>query len=476
MANLLTRFFGRTASEGAAFALGVATGPVLYPAVREIESLAWQQYQSRPVDAEVAAAIVAEDVEQEAWGEGEAASNGISRERFAAMVGEALNAPGVPELLTLRRSNLIDDAAFTHGLRKAKLELRWDAAVSALADVLLSPQELASARQQGYIDQARQHSEAALQGVDGERAEIQFQMVGLPPGHAEAQQMLNRGLIDPATFAQMIREGHTKTKYTDVLQRNARRWLTVMEWVDARLRGHATDQQMYAGAAAWGVTKDDTDVLFASAGRALTTHQITTALARGGTFNGPTDHIPEAYLAALQQGSIQPRYYNLDYANRYTLPSFFVIRALIQDGTLTTEQGATIFRQEGWPPDLADAAAAAYGGGTTGKADAHLTKAETQLWNTTHTGYRNGEISAQTATTSLQRAGVPAGSVAAVLAVWDEERTLIRAGLSAANIAKAFQKQVANPATGQPWTEAEALAALQALGWSHEDALTRLEI
>ena len=478
--SFITRFLTRTTSEAAGFGLGGAMRSPLEPPLQELTNETWRAFVASgitvPTEPGDAAEIVAEDVAQEQWGKDQVAQLGYGGDQFDKLVNAVRNAPGLAELMQARRRGLISADEFSHGLRKARLETLWDDALVSLLDVLLSPQELANARQQGYIDQARQHSEASLQGVDAERAEIQYEMVGLPPGHAEAQQMLNRGLIDQATFAQMIREGHTKTKYTAVLQENARRWLTPMEWVDARLRGHATDAEMYAGTAAWGVTKPDTDVLFASAGRALSTHQITTALARGGVFNGPTDHIPPAYLAALEQGSIQPRYYNLDYANRYTLPSFFVIRALIQDGTLTTEQGATIFKQEGWPPDLADAAAAAYGGGTTAKADAHLSKAETQLWNTTHTSYRNGEINAQTATASLEKAGVPAASVPGVLAVWDEERTLIRAGLSASNIAKAYQKQVLNPATGAAWTEQEALAALAQLGWSHEDALTRLEI
>ena len=65
---LLARFFGRTASEGAAFAFGVAAGPVLAPAVEELKNEAWSKYESRRLDAGTSAAIVAEDVELADWG------------------------------------------------------------------------------------------------------------------------------------------------------------------------------------------------------------------------------------------------------------------------------------------------------------------------------------------------------------------------------------------------------------------------
>ena len=53
------------------------------------------------------------------------------------------------ELFQARRRGLISDARFRHGLRKARLETLWDDSMVGLLDVLLSPSELANARQQG---------------------------------------------------------------------------------------------------------------------------------------------------------------------------------------------------------------------------------------------------------------------------------------------------------------------------------------
>jgi hypothetical protein len=216
---LLSKFFGRAASEGAAYAMGVATGPVLVPALEEVKNEAWTIHPSRVLDAEVAAAIVAEDVEQRNWGASEAAQGGVDGTRFDALLGEALNAPGIPQLFEAWRRDLINDAAFEHGLRKAKLEPRWDAPLKALKSRLLTLSDLANARQQGFIDVAGSTRRASKQGLDPGRADILFQLSGLPLGVETMQQALNRGLVTAPTFDQAVREGHTKTKYTDLPRR-----------------------------------------------------------------------------------------------------------------------------------------------------------------------------------------------------------------------------------------------------------------
>jgi hypothetical protein len=105
------------------------------------------------------------------------------------------------------------------------------------------------------------------------------------------------------------------------------------------------------------------------------------------------------------------------------------------------------------------------GGATAG--DSHTAKAQTQLWTTTHRSYVAEEIDDATATASLSAAGVAAAAVPAILALWKQERALIRKQLSPAQIKKAVREGVPNPDTGQPWTQADGLAALAARGYDH---------
>ncbi len=422
---LLAKFFGRTASEGAAFALGVATGPVLYPAVREIEQEANKLYPSAALDPGDAAEIVAEDVELRDWGAEQAERHGLNGERFDALTNAVRNAPGLPDLLALWRRGEISSAAFVHGLRKARLETRWDGPLEALKDVLLTPAELANARQQGYIDAARQYDEAAKQGVDNERAEIQYLSVGLPPGHAEAQELLNRGLIDQATFAEIIREGHTKTKYTDVLLRAARYVLSPTTYIDGNLRGWIDKPAMYAGAGLHGLTQADADLLFKTHGRPLTHHQVFISLRRGGVYDGPTNMIPQPILDSFRQGSMRPEWYNLAFHALETYPGVFALRALAQSGDLTQAETEQILLYEGWNPDLALKVSTKWTT-TTGAAaqDPWIGKAEGHLWTATHKAYVKSGVPQAAADTALAHFIEAPATRARVFVLWDAEKTI----------------------------------------------------
>src|SRR5437764_14842567 len=115
----LGKFFGRTASEGAAFAAGVAVAPALSPVVREIVNEANAKYSTHPIDPTTAAAIVAEDVEQFDFGRTEASFNGMDERRLRAVFGEVLTATGPGELYAMWPRGLISACDFTHDLRQA---------------------------------------------------------------------------------------------------------------------------------------------------------------------------------------------------------------------------------------------------------------------------------------------------------------------------------------------------------------------
>jgi hypothetical protein len=473
---LLAKLFTRTASEGAAFAFGLATAPVLHPAVRELENLAWAQYKSRPLEAADAAGIVAEDVELQGWGENEAAQTGISKDRFDALLGEALNAPGIGQLYELWRRGEIADAEFAHGLRKAKLEPRWDAPLRALHDVLLSPADLANAVVQGHMDQGAAAAEAGLQGYTVDRFGVLVENTGLPPGPETLLAWLRRGLITQAEFETGVREGHTKVKYIPFFEAARQPLLSAATAVRLYLKGWYSKAQRDDLGAQWGYSSQQMEDWFLSEGRPATVHQIHIGYARGAKLPGAANE-HEAILTAVKQSDIRPEYAELLYAQRYSYPSAFVLRALVESGAVTAAEGEQALLFSGWEPTFAAKVAASWAGtGTGATADTHESKAQTQLWNTTHASYKANEISAATATQALQRAGVDAATIPNVLSIWNEEKSLIRARLQASDVRKAYQKQDANPATNAAWTRPEAVAELLSLGWSNEDAEAYLNI
>jgi hypothetical protein len=100
------------------------------------------------------------------------------------------------------------------------------------------------------------------------------------------------------------------------------------------------------------------------------------------------------------------------------------------------------------------------GGGTS--ADPHVTKAQNQLWTATHSSYVKDRSTDAEAQSTLGTLGVAATAIPAVLRLWQAERALVRAGLTAAQIKKAYSEAT--------FTQPEAVARLVELGWSAADA------
>lgn len=471
-----SRFFGRAASEAAGFAAGVAVGPVLAPVVEEVRLEAWDTHPVKRIDAETAAAIVAEDVERRDWGAHEASGHGFDAGRFDALLGEALNAPGIPQLFEAWRRDLIDDAAFEHGLRKAKLEPRWDEPLKGLKQRLLSLDELANARQQGFVTADRQHSEAALQGQDAERADIAFELSGLPLGVETMQFAANRGLVDRATFDQAIREGHTKTKYTDLAWQLRQPVLSAGTYRTLHLKGWISEAEMNAGGALHGYTPEQMNLLYLEAGRPAAPGQMATAAARGidGPEGRPMDEAQ--FLKGIKESDIRPEWGPMLWDARYLYPPLFQISRLVQAGAIDAETAAKWARYDRYPPEVVDALHAYWTQGTASGPSAQVKSEQGRLRTAAHKSYVAHESDDVAATTALQAAGVPAADVAAILTVWQAERELIRAQLAPGDIRKAFQQADVNAATGVPWTHDDALAALVARGWSMTDAESYLAI
>ena len=107
-----------------------------------------------------------------------------------------------------------------------------------------------------------------------------------------------------------------------------------------------------------------------------------------------------------------------------------------------------------------------YGAATTATADKHVAKAENSLWTALHSSYVKDRTDDATATATLGTLGVASAAIPQVLTLWQAERALARAGLSAAQIKKAYSEAT--------FTQPEAVARLVELGWSTADATVYL--
>jgi hypothetical protein len=175
---------------------------------------------------------------------------------------------------------------------------------------------------------------------------------------------------------------------------------------------------MYAGTALHGMTQADTDLLFKVLGRPITIRQITTGEARGGTYNGDTSQIPEAYLRSLQEGNIRPEWYSLDYANRYSYPSLFQLNALVKANAITADLAADWAAKDGLAPEVVTALHGFWSGEQGASSTAGAVKAKTYTYSQIHQAWRNGVFTDQQAETELETIGYPAAKAQTLLATW----------------------------------------------------------
>ncbi len=469
--------------------VGTAASVALEPTVELPRQKVWADNPNRLLDPQLLARLVAQGGVNLEVGRADAKREGFTSEKFDQLVYLSQTVPPVAEAVTLWRKALIPDALFYHSLTKAGLDARYLGPLAGLKmDERLAPSQIALGIVRSILDDAGllvtkldtgpgkvprypvspldPVAEAATWGITKERLRVMVGEIGLPMSPQQAASALFRGIIERTDYNAAIAEGDIRPEWAAAILAQARQILTANQYAELQLRGYIDRDRRLDKTSQTGMSEADSDLLYNLLGRSIPVHQITTGLARGGTFDGPTETIPRAYLQSLERGNLRPEYYSLAYANRYTMPSAFVIRGLVQSGAWTEQRGRQALEFSGWIPEWAADTAAQWAEGAGGGGDPHVDKAQTQLWNTTHRSYVAGETDAQAAAASLAAAGVAAAFVPKVLALWEHERELVRRQLTPAQIKKAYVNGVENRATGLPWTREDAVAALIGLGYA----------
>lgn len=427
--------------------VGEAASAALSPLVEPGRQNTWSDHPNRVLDPGLMARLTAQGAVDLGTGREQARREGFAADKFDRLVWLAQRIPDYGELRRMLNRKIIDPGRFDASLSRHAYPSDWHGPLTDLAAEILSPGELAAAIHRGLVpnpdillgEQPQPPfkvdaypvqpidpvAEAAGSGFDKERLAVLVGLQGLPMGVIEAAQAYFRGIITHGDYIRAFNESNSRNEWAEAVLGYARQIPTARDFFENALRGYHDLAWAQEQATRHGMTPEDSLVIYQNQGRPMNVHAITTALARGGVFKPEPGELRDPYDASIVEGNLKPAYYDLAKANRYTMPSPFVIRQLANSGVWDEAKTALRLRWLGWIPEDADEVAGAWASATTvAKEDPFVKRAETQLWTATHKAFKDGEIDAARAETTLETLIPAAAARARVLELWTMEAAL----------------------------------------------------
>jgi hypothetical protein len=434
-------------ANGVGFGLALTAAPALTPLATALRQTAFTADPNLAPDVYQLAAGVAQGQVDPAAALDWAHKHGISDSAFAALVQIANTGPPLGLAFEAWRRGTLSTGDFQDALNRAAIEPRWWPALRDLKTSRLDLGAIATAVHRGImadsgllvtpvpggsgtvpripVSSLDTLAEFAAHGVDPERARVLVADTGLPLALGEMLQLYNRNKVSATDVKVSIAESNVRNEYMDVALDLARRLLTPHEYAEAELRGVLSPQEAVNGAGLSGIDPADYATLFAILGRPLSIHQVTTGLARGGTYGGTYSDVPAGpYRDAIRRSAVRPEYASLDYANRFSYPSGFQIKSEAADlGKAQTQQ---LLLEVGWSPHWADVFSTKWSGAGTGAAavDPHVKKAQSSLFTEAHKAYVKVGLSQAQVTPALTKLAVSPADQQEVFSLWDVEKQL----------------------------------------------------
>ena len=443
MADLL----GSTPGIIVGVGVGAAASAALEPAIEIPRQEAWKANPNRILDPSLMARLVAQGAVELQLGRDSARREGFDADKFDHLVYLAQSAASIAQALDMWRKFDGFDDLWTHALVKAGLDARYlpffnrlryaevvglgDIGYGVVRGILPAPPWVPVAPPTSG-DKVPRFPQVQLDpldlahklGYDEDMLKLIVGRSGLSMAPNMAARAFFREIIGPNDYLLAIAEGDLRTEWAESVLEVSREILTAGQYVERQIRGFTDRAGRLKDTRKHGMSDEDSDKLYDVLGRAPGVHAITTGLARGGKFPGSYANVPEPYKSALQRSNIREEYAELEYHDRYSYPSAFVLRSLAQEGDLgDTAAVEQILLEIGWKPDLAAKVAAKWTT-TMAKADPWVGKADTQLWTATHKAYKGNGITAQQAQQAFDLIGIDAAAQTEVLARWDLERQL----------------------------------------------------
>lgn len=233
-------------STAAQFLLwGVAYGfaqALLQPEFVALQQDIWRQQPIQIFSPEILADMVVKNIVTQDAGANEAADSGLDGAHFANLVLNTGEPPGLETVLEAARRSIIawdyvdpETPSVEGAIRTSHIYDYWYSALRQMGDVSqpnggipISPADAVEATLRGQRPQPDMEAEAGLSALNAERFQILLDTAGRPPAPGELGTLLNRQLIplegvgpDVTSYQQGIYEGDNKDKWWELLSRTA---------------------------------------------------------------------------------------------------------------------------------------------------------------------------------------------------------------------------------------------------------------
>lgn len=147
----------------------------------------------------------------------EAEAFGVDKERLTVLARLAGLPPGPGELLEMVRRGKITEADFRRGVAQGHTKTEWSDVYLEMLERPLSAAELAILVIKQWLTREEAHARAKAAGISTENLDLIISGTGRPPGPAQLQTAVNRGLIDPQRFHKGIAESDVRPEWADTL-------------------------------------------------------------------------------------------------------------------------------------------------------------------------------------------------------------------------------------------------------------------
>jgi hypothetical protein len=484
---------------GVGYFLGSAVFEALKPALIPLNHAVADLAQTEVFDPATAAMLEAKGIIDNAKGRSEAAGGNLSGEHYDKLVASVKQRPEIVMLLEMLRRGLIDQTVVGEALQHHGYGPEWHTDILALQRELLSPADLALADLRGNMDANAAIAYAAKLGVDAADFDTLKLNTGEPPGVMELLFAYRRGFIDQPRLERGIRQSRVRNEWIDVIEKLRYSPMSTADAARAVVENYLPEPEGAKIAEQNGLEPSHWQYIHESWGRPLAHGEMLELYHRGLADRGQVD---QAFRESNQKDKYRDQSFEL---GRRLLPERMIVQA-IAHGALDMVTGATKLLEHGYTQEDANIllrlglseqkstskelsrsqVVSLYEQGLITRNDAlqHLTglkyaigdsdlmlqladttrhakalKAEVQHIRTLYVGAHIDDLDAENQQVA---AGITQAQAASNVALWKRERGKATRNLTEAQILKA--------ATSKTIPGLQALAALQAIGYSAYDA------